>query len=92
MANFQPKPIWEDLAKKYEMMLKSHLSGKTGLLLFSKRVMDLIVIIPALILLLPVMVFVGLAVWGNLGTSLIFRDKRIGKRGCCEPQIEPRRR
>ena len=81
LNNFQPKPIWQDLAREYKMLLKSHPSRQTGLPLFLKRVMDLIVIIPALILLFPVMAVVAILVWGNMGSPVIFRDKRIGKWG-----------
>ena len=81
LNSFQPKPIWQDLTREYKMLLKSHPSRQTGLPLFLKRVMDVIVIIPALILLFPVMAVVAILVWGNLGSPVIFRDKRIGKWG-----------
>jgi len=81
LKNFQPKPIWQGLAEEYKMLLKSHPSRQTGLPLFLKRVMDFIVIIPALILLFPVMAVVAILVWGNLGSPVIFREKRIGKWG-----------
>ena len=81
LENFQQKPIWQELAKEYKMLLKSHPSGQTGRPLFLKRVMDVIVIIPALALLFPVMTVVAILVWSNLGSPAIFRDKRIGKGG-----------
>jgi len=81
LENFKPKPIWQEMAKEYKMLLKSHPSKQTGLRLFLKRIMDLTVIIPGLILLFPVMGLVAVLVWGNLGAPVIFRDKRIGKRG-----------
>ena len=81
LKNFQPKPIWQDLTREYKMLLKSHPSMQTGSALFLKRVMDLIVIIPALIFLFPVMAVVAILVWGNMGSPVIFRDKRIGKWG-----------
>jgi len=81
LNNFQPKPIWQDLTREYKMLLKSHPSRQTGSALFLKRVMDFIVIIPALALLFPVMTIMAILVWGNLGFPVIFRDKRIGKGG-----------
>jgi lipopolysaccharide/colanic/teichoic acid biosynthesis glycosyltransferase len=81
LENFQPKLIWQELAKEYKALLKLHPSGQTGLPLFLKRVMDLIVIIPALTLLFPVMAVVAILAWGNLGFPIIFREKRIGKGG-----------
>ena len=81
LENFQPKPIWQELAKEYKMFLKSHPSRQNGLPLFFKRVIDFIVIIPALALLFPVMAVVTILVWANLGFPVIFREKRIGKGG-----------
>ncbi|MBC8466743.1 MAG: sugar transferase [Deltaproteobacteria bacterium] len=81
LENFQPTPIWQGLTKEYKMLLKSHPSRQTGLPLFLKRVMDFIVIIPALILLFPVMAVVAILVWANLGFPVIFREKRIGEAG-----------
>ena len=81
LENFQPTPIWEDLTKEYKTLLEFHPARQTGLPLFLKRVMDLIVIIPALALLFPVMAVVAILVWANLGFPIIFREKRIGKGG-----------
>ena len=81
LENFQPKPIWQELAAEYRAFLESHPTRQTGLLLFLKRVMDFIVIIPALALLFPVMTVVAILVWINLGLPVIFREKRIEKGG-----------
>jgi len=79
LKNFQPKPIWQGLAKEYKMLLKLNPSRQTGLPLFLKRIMDLIAIIPTLILFLPVMAVVSVVVWGSMGSPIVYRDKRIGK-------------
>jgi len=81
MENFQPKPIWKELANEYRELLKSHPSKQTGLPLFVKRVMDLLVVMPTLSLLLPVIAGVAILIRCNLGSPVIYRDKRIGKGG-----------
>ncbi len=46
-----------------------------------KRLLDLLLVIPALLLLLPVYLLVGLTVRIKLGTPVIFRQQRPGFRG-----------
>ena len=79
LENFRPEPIWEKLAAEYRGLLQSHLTRQTDLPLLIKRIMDLIVVIPALILFSPLMAIVAILVWANLGFPFIYRDKRIGK-------------
>jgi len=38
LENFRPKPIWQELAKEYKMLLKLYPSRQNGLPLFLKRV------------------------------------------------------
>ena len=81
LKNFQPKPIWEGVVKAYKALLVSQPSRQTGFPLFFKRLLDLMIIISALIFLSPVIAVVAILVWGNMGSPVIFRDKRIGKGG-----------
>lgn len=46
-----------------------------------KRFLDLILVIPALILLAPVLATVALLVWLKMGSPVIFRQQRPGLRG-----------
>ena len=79
LKNFQPKPIWEAVVKAYKVLLESQPSRQTGFPIFFKRFLDLMIIIPALILLSPVIVIIAFLVWLNLGSPIIFRDERIGR-------------
>ena len=80
LKNFQPKPIWEGVVRAYKALLESQPSRQTGFPLFLKRILDFMIIIPALILLSPVVAIVAFLVWANLSSPVIFRDERIGKR------------
>ncbi|NWF78911.1 MAG: sugar transferase [Chloroflexi bacterium] len=48
---------------------------------FGKRLLDLALVIPALILLLPVMLLVALLIWRKMGAPVIFYQERAGFHG-----------
>jgi sugar transferase EpsL len=60
-------------------------SNKAGLLEmyhdFGKRILDLILVIPALVLLSPLMALIGLLVCLSLGSPILFQQKRPGLGG-----------
>jgi sugar transferase EpsL len=47
----------------------------------SKRIFDLLVTIPGLVITLPLMLIISLLVWIFLGTPILFRQKRPGYKG-----------
>ncbi len=79
--HFQPGAIHEALAKTYTKLLKRHPSRQTGLPLFIKRMMDILMVIPGLMLFSPLMVIGAMVIRRHLGSPIIYRDRRIGKKG-----------
>lgn len=57
------------------------LAGKTSPIPISKRILDLTLTIPSLLILSPLLFFISLIVGINYGTPIIFRQKRPGYRG-----------
>jgi sugar transferase (PEP-CTERM system associated) len=54
---------------------------KSRLLYSAKRLCDLLIALLALILTLPIMALVGLAIWFETGSPILFRQERTGLRG-----------
>jgi sugar transferase EpsL len=57
------------------------LSGKVSTLPISKRILDLTLTIPGILILSPLLLLISLLVMVNYGTPIIFRQKRPGYRG-----------
>ena len=57
------------------------LPGSTVYQLFGKRLLDLVLVMPALMILAPVLVVLGLLVRWRLGSPVFFRQRRPGLRG-----------
>lgn len=47
----------------------------------TKRVFDLILVLPGLVLISPILALVALTVWIGIGTPVIFRQRRAGREG-----------
>jgi sugar transferase (PEP-CTERM system associated) len=55
--------------------------GKSALLVWAKRTIDIIVSMLALILCFPLFIIVGIAIWLETGSPVLFRQERSGLRG-----------
>jgi lipopolysaccharide/colanic/teichoic acid biosynthesis glycosyltransferase len=58
-----------------------HLPGKFPSIPISKRILDILLTVPAILILSPVMLFLAVLVGINFGTPIIFRQKRPGYKG-----------
>ncbi len=56
-------------------------SGETIKIPLEKRLLDLLITIPGLILLSPILAAISLALWLSQGSPLLFRQRRPGYRG-----------
>jgi sugar transferase EpsL len=57
------------------------LAGKYSSIPISKRILDLILTIPGILILSPLMLFISILIRVNFGTPIIFRQKRPGYKG-----------
>jgi lipopolysaccharide/colanic/teichoic acid biosynthesis glycosyltransferase len=57
------------------------LEDKTAPIPIIKRILDLTMTIPGILILSPLLLYISLLVWVNYGTPIIFRQKRPGYRG-----------
>ena len=77
IADFLKNRNLEKTNKKWKMPKPRHsLYG-----LFGKRILDICLSLPAVIILLPVYAIVSLCVFINLGSPIIYKQTRIGKNG-----------
>ena len=54
---------------------------------FGKRLLDLCIVIPALILLSPLLLFIALLIQVKMGSPVIFRQERAGQSGSSAPCV-----
>jgi sugar transferase (PEP-CTERM system associated) len=54
---------------------------KSALLVWAKRTLDIVVSLIAVILCFPLFIFVGIAIWLETGSPILFRQERTGLRG-----------
>jgi lipopolysaccharide/colanic/teichoic acid biosynthesis glycosyltransferase len=78
---FRPEAIWEAQANLYREMLEEHLPQAHSLGLIAKRSFDLLAGAFALLLVTPLLLVVAAMVRTFLGSPVLFRQQRPGRKG-----------
>ncbi|KAA0122406.1 sugar transferase [Methylobacterium sp. P1-11] len=78
-----PQDMVETLNEAFVKTLPATVQAGAGLRAswVTKRVLDATIALTALFLLLPLLLFIALLIWGSDGRSPIFRHKRLGRYG-----------
>jgi lipopolysaccharide/colanic/teichoic acid biosynthesis glycosyltransferase len=75
LRDFRPEVIWKAIYDQYDELLRGRSNDRL------KRIFDCVAAAFGLVVLSPVLVVIGLAVWARLGRPILFRQVRPGYLG-----------